>query len=271
MGFISLVLKDFGKDSRRLNIELNEWRVPFFSHERTLTGNGPVKQQFQSRQHIRGLWALKEGKSLRQALRSPISVWRHLADSSTRRGNTGKHFPRRGHGEQQRCGSEFKEAATPAVCRPERQRESSDAGREAQNSAEGPMCISGSTPIYVFIVWNSMGQAKNQQGKNSDQGPVSWATSKILTEAGGVQEPDNSGAAEWRTHSTPRERGAGGKGVLRPAQRLLWTCPGKALKAPKPSNCASWKGKEKTHNCIWRLNTPLSITDGKVDRKSVRA
>lgn len=83
MGFIPLALKDFGKDSWRLNIELNEWRVPFFSHERTLTGNGPVKQQFQSRQHIPGLWALKKGKSLRQALCPPVSVWRHLADSST--------------------------------------------------------------------------------------------------------------------------------------------------------------------------------------------
>ena len=74
-----------------------EWvESSVFSHERTLTGNGPVKQQFQSRQHIPGLWALKEGKSLRQALRSPISVWRHLADSSTRRGNTGNAFPQAG-------------------------------------------------------------------------------------------------------------------------------------------------------------------------------
>lgn len=51
-----------------------------------------------------------------------------------------------------------------------------------------------------------MGQAKNQQGKNSEQGPVIWTTSKILTEVGGVQEPNNSAAVGWRTHSTPRER-----------------------------------------------------------------
>ena len=175
-------------------------------------------QQFQSRQHIPGLWSLKERKSVRQALCSPVSLWRRLADSRAQRGNTGNAFPQAGSCRTVEMQIRVQGGwdTSSLQCRAS---ESSYAGKEAQKSTEGPICISGSGPIFVFIVWNSTGQAKNRQGKNSDQGPVSWTSSKILTEVGGVQEPNNSGAVEWRTLSTPRECQASGKGVLQTQRR----------------------------------------------------
>lgn len=213
-GFIPLVLR-FWKRLVKAKYKA-EWVESFSAmkeHYLEMDSSFRCKQQFQSRQHIPGLWSLKEQKSVRQALCSPVSLWRRLAGSSTQTGNTRNAFPQAGscRAVEMRIRVRGGRDTSTLQCRAS---ERKPPGKEAQKSTEGPICISGSGPIFVFIVWNSMGQAKNLQGKNSDQGPVSSTTSKILTEVGGVQEPNNSGALEWRTLWTPRECHASGNGVL---------------------------------------------------------
>lgn len=71
------------------------------------------------------------------------------------------------------------EAQTPERGRAEHPREESSAEKEAQKSAGGPF-VSLALLSYIFIMWKSLGQAKNHQAKSSHRGPVGWTTIKIL-------------------------------------------------------------------------------------------